>query len=268
MMMKHFMRRLSHVALSGAMSTIIIGLAHASPSSIPFTISGKVVNASGTLTGDFKTLSGFSDTVFAVTGASGFYTDSADGIAGVITGVLPGIFYTSIPNTGNHDSIYTTGVAPFPGTSFDNIVYPHGNSDVECYGYVGGQLDIFGLMFTLNLNNSGKAPGQAGGIGLVNLWSNGVLNDPTNNIGLDYGVSDGLLLQESSSAPANGQVYYALNYIGNTNNYPNNIDGTGLYTPSGVWFSTPNVPEPSALMMLGSGITTLSILGLRRKKRA
>ena len=139
---------------------------------------------------------------------------------------------------------------PRKSYSYDNIIYPGGDSPVVCnpdfYPYSGGQLDIFGLMLTLDL--------QAGGSGLVNVWSNGNLNDPSNPIGLDYGISDGTLDNVNGSP-----LFTAENYLGNSNSYPN-------YSVSGVWFST--VPEPSALIALGSGIATLSILRLRRKKLA
>lgn len=247
--MNHFAKRLFSTAVFGVVSAMSVGLAHAVPVIIPFSISGGGVSATGTLSGEYVTLSGFSDSVFAVTGASGSYSDSTDGLAGTITGVLPGKTYTSIPSTTNHDSVDATGV-PYPPSSYDNIIYPNGDSPVVCnpifYPYFGGQLDIFGLMLTLDL--------QGGGNGLVNVWSNGNLNDSSNPIGLDYGISDGMLSE------VNGSPFYtALAYLGNSNNYPD-------YSPSGIVFST--VPEPSALMVLGAGLAALPLLRLRRKKQA
>ena len=161
--------------------------------------------------------------------------------------MLTGQTFTSIPSNGYHDGINAAGLQPEPA-SYDNIVYPNGDSPVVCdpifYPYHGGQLDIYGLMFTVNLN--------AGGTGLVNVWSN-FLNDPANLIGLDYGVSDGTL------GSSNGNPLFTVeNYVGNTNSYP-------AYSPSGVVFST--VPEPSALLLVGAGIATLPILRMRQRKR-
>lgn len=246
--MNNFTRSLCSIAFCGVASTLMIGPAHAKSVNLPFSISGGGVSASGTLTGDYVTLTGFSDTVFAVTGASGSYSDSTDGLSGTITGVLPGKTYTDIPSTSNHDSINSTGV-PFPPSSYDNILYPNGNSPVVCnpvfYPFHGGQLDIFGLMLTLDL---------PGGPGLANIWSNGDLNDPSNPIGLDYGVSDGTL-----TTPGGTPLYTVSAYLGNSNNYP-------TYSPSGIRFAA--VPEPSALLVLCTGIAALPVLRLRRKKRA
>lgn len=248
-MMNHFTRKMGCIAFCGVVSAMMIGQAPALADTTSFSISGGGLSANGTLSGNFVTLSGFSDTVFAVTGASGSYSDSTDGISGVITGVLPGKTYTSIPKNSNHDSISATGT-PFPPASYDNIIYPNSDSPVVCdpafYPFHGGRLDIYGLMLTLNLSS--------GGSGLVNVWSNGNLNDPSNPIGLDYGVSDGTLTN------VNGSPFFTAEaYLGNTNNYPN-------YTPSGIRFAP--VPEPSGLILLGSGIAALSILQLRRKKQA
>lgn len=247
--MNNLAKKLCGVAFFGALSTMTIGQAHALPGSMLFSISGPVVSANGTLTGNFVTLPGFADQVFIVTGAGGSYTDSGDGISGTITGILPSKAYTSIPSNGNHDSVDAVGT-PFPPASYDNIIYPHGDSPVVCdpvfYPFHGGQLDIYGLMLTLNLTG--------GGTGLANIWSNGDLNDPSNPIGLDYGVSDGTL-----TSPNGAPFFTALSYLGNTNSYPS-------YSPSGIGFAA--VPEPSALTVLGAGMGALSILKLRRKKQA
>ncbi len=245
--MKKFARMFCSIACSGIVAIMMSSQAHAQTVSLPFSISGPVVSATGKLVGKYVKLSGFADTVFEVTGASGSYSDTGDGISGKISGVLAGKTYTSIPNNKNHDSIDATGV-PFPPASYDNVLYPHGDSPVVCdptfYPYHGGQLDIYGLMFTLNLSG--------GGSGLVNVWSNGNLNDPSNPIGLDYGVSDGTL-DNSGSSP----LYIVKNYLGDTNSYPD-------YTASGIVFTA--VPEPSAFLALVAGIAALPILRLRRKE--
>ena len=62
----------------------------------PFSISGGGISSAGTLSGTYETLSGFADTVFVVTGASGSFADLGDGLSGAITGV-PGQTLTSIP---------------------------------------------------------------------------------------------------------------------------------------------------------------------------
>ena len=242
--------KLCGIAAVGVLSLLMIDPARAQ-SSLPFSISGPGVSASGTLTGNYVTLTGFTDTVFEVTGASGIFSDT-NGISGAITGVLPGKTYTAIPDvaTHNHDSIDATGV-PFPPASYDNILYPNGNSPVVCdpmfYPYSGGQLDIFGLMLKVDL--------QQGGSGLVNVWSNGNLNDPMNPIGLDYGLSDGPLGMSNGNP-----LFMVQNYLGDTGSYPT------TYTASGIQFAA--TPEPSALVALSTGIATLPLLTLRRRKQS
>jgi hypothetical protein len=247
--MTHFVTRMCRVAFSGALAFLLISQAHAQTVDIPFSISGGGVSATGTLAGTYQTLTGFADTVFVVSGASGNYSDTTDSLSGTITGILPSQTYTSIPSNSNHDSVNAPGV-PFPPASYDNIVYPNGDSPVVCdpvfYPYHGGQLDIYGLMLTLNLTGGGQ--------GLVNVWSNGILSDPSNAIGLDYGVSDGTL-----TYPGGTPLFTVESYLGNDNNYP-------AYSPSGIRFST--VPEPSALLALGTGIAALPLLRLRRKQRS
>jgi hypothetical protein len=229
-----------------ALAATVSGVSAAKADDVQFNISGAGVTASGTLYGSYVTVFGFSDPLFEATGATGYFTDSTSGVHGTINGVYPGSAYTSVPSNGNHDSINAVGV-PFPPASYDNIIYVKGNSPVVCdptfYPYHGGFMDIYGVMLTVD---------TGAGTGLVNVWSNGNLNDPSNPIGPDYGLSDGMLTMIGTTPTFN-----VLNYIGNGNNYP-------AYSGSGLQFSA-HTPEPSAAAVFTIGLLTLPAIRLRKR---
>lgn len=234
-------RRCGAAACTVALA-MVLGQSHAMAADIDFQLSGSGISATGMLSGNYVSLSGFSGDVFEVTGATGTFSDTTDGLSGTFSGVEPGMTYTSVPSNGNHDSIN----APGQPASFDNILYPGGNSPVVCdpifYPFHGGLLDIYGLMLTTNLTGAGQ--------GLVNIWSNGNLP----GLGLDWGVSDGLLTTSGGSP-----FYQIENYVGNSQ--------LPAYAGSGVSV-TADVPEPSALGMLGAIAASVPLLRMRRKKRA
>ena len=238
--------RLWSLALAGICGLVMAVSTAAKADDAQFSISGAGITASGTLYGSYVTVFGFSDPLFEVTGATGYFNDTTSGLTGAINGVLPGSIYTTVPSNGNHDSIDASGV-PFPPSSYDNIIYVKGNSPVVCdptfYPYHGGFMDIYGLMLTFDAGG--------GNTGLVNVWSNGNLNDPSNPIGVDYGVSDGLLSVVSSHP-----FYTVLNYVGDGNNYPS-------YRGSGVNVSV-HTPEPSAAAVFAIGALMLPLVGRRK----
>ena len=107
--------------------------------------------------------------------------------------------------------------------SFDNLLYPGGNSPAVCpppgpgdpeppYPFGGGLLDIYGMYFNV-----------AGGYS-VDLWSNGVVP----GFGLTYGVGDA----------KNGTV---LNTFG------------VAFSGTSVSLAVAPTPEPSTLLLLGTG---------------
>jgi hypothetical protein len=171
-------------------------------------VSGTVDLTYGTVT-DAKYPKGF-----AVTGISGTFSDSNNGLNIVnaqITSLVP--LNISAPDPTNFLApkdfsrfAVATGL-PMGGTlNYDNLFWPGGSPPTaSAYQIHGGFLDIYGLLFNI------------GGGEVVNLWSNG---DPTDTPPFDYGVA------VATSATS--------------------LD----YVSSGVSIT----PEPSALGLLGSGL--------------
>ena len=110
---------------------------------------------------------------YIVTGISGSFSDTTLGITNAaITGIVP-----SNPANPHADNLlaphsfgfYTiaNGVpspeGTAPGLSYDNLFYPGGSPGVASdYPFGGGFVDIYGLVFTIEVGNA------------VNFWSNGV----------------------------------------------------------------------------------------------
>jgi hypothetical protein len=138
---------------------------------------------------------------YQVTGISGTFTDTA--IAGLNNVAITGLITTSLPSGINADGTFVPPGSPTAGYyfSWDNLVYPNGNSPAVCppdlsepYPYGGGLLDIYGLLFEVDDNGTDY---------IVNLWSNGVVP----GFGLTYGVGDSLNgnLIDSYGEPFSGQ---------------------------------------------------------------
>lgn len=221
--------------------------------SVCFSIHGQGLDIHGNLYYTPTTVSGFSGRIWQLTGIDGTFADSVSGVSGVISGLVPGSTYTTIPSVTNHDDFASTGT-PFPPTSYDNLMFPDGNSPVDClpyYDYKGGPFDMYGLLFNVALNG--------GGTWMVNFWSNGDLNHPSNPLGLDFGAAVGPLGTDGSGNPE----FHVSRYLGNGNEYQ--IDPTS-YNGSGV--SLQICPEPSAMVLLALGSLFAGVPAIRRRRSA
>jgi hypothetical protein len=130
-----------------------------------FSFSGGGISSSGTFTVSQTSTPGFEE----ITGISGTFTDTNDGISGAITGLYQPVSYTA-PPAGS--PAFTTS-----GFSYDDTFYPAGNSPHNCadYPFFGGKFDVYGVAFDVT----------GGYIGV--LWSDG--NMPVR--GLTYAAGDG-----------------------------------------------------------------------------
>lgn len=217
-----------------------------------FSIHGQGIHAHGNFHFTPTTVSGFGGSIWQLTGIDGTFSDSVAGISGTISGLVPGSTYTTIPSVGNHDSFPATG-KPFPPASYDNLLFPNYDSPVDClpyYDYKGGPMDMYGVLFQVALNG--------GGTWLVNLWSNGDLNDPSNPLGLDYGLGDGPLGTDGLGNPE----WHVQRYLGDGNDYQTNPAG---YAGSGIAFQL--APEPSSFVLIGLGAVALAVANRRRQPR-
>lgn len=211
-----------------------------------FSFSGGSMSGSGVLTYSNTAVPGVPG-AYQVTGISGTFSDSNLGLSNAaITGLQTTGLPTNITPAGQPfaGSFVPPGsqAAGF-GFSYDNLFYPAGNSPAVCppplpgdpngpYPFGGGLLDIYGLLFNVN--------GGANGVYNVGLWSNGFV-PPLG--GLTYGVGDA----------QNGTV---LNVVGEPFN-----DAESYAT-----MSASPVPEPSSLILLGTGF--LGLVGTLRRKLA
>jgi hypothetical protein len=253
---------LRNLAMAVSVASSTTGVSMADP--LTFSISGAGITASGTFTysgvnlASYGTVPGYG-AAWKIDGVTGTFADSTLGISGSFVGVVPAIMdYTSIPRPAgypaptdppNRGVIEGTGLT-FGKISFDNIIYPGGNSPNTCpnyYSYGGGLLDLFGLL--LNVDSAGEPY-------FVNLWSNGDLNNPLNPLGLDYGIAIGKNV-------GGVKPFDTLRYLGDGNVY----EATpASYTPSGVTFSA--VPEPSTYAMALAGLACGGYSMFRRRMEA
>jgi hypothetical protein len=108
-------------------------------------------------------------TIDDITGITGTFLDTGDGVSGPISGLVPSAYSNVCPGAANFSPA---------GYSYDNLYYPSGSPAICSFDYPfsGGVLDIFGVLFNVN---------DAGTTYTVDLWSNGVLP----GTGLSYGLS-------------------------------------------------------------------------------
>jgi hypothetical protein len=218
-----------------------------------YSLSGQGITASGRMALDEKFLPGYSGPVWQILEIDGTFADSVSGVSGIVTDLIAGSDYTNLPSRTNHDSFPATG-KPYPPASYDNLLYPRGDSPVDClpyYNYTGGPIDMYGILFKVSLTG--------GQTWLVNVWSNGDLNDPANPLGVDFGTAVGPLGVDGLGQPE----WHVSRYLGDGNDYQ--TDPT-KYQGSGITFSY-STPEPSSCILAASGIAILGLRSLRRRAR-
>lgn len=262
------MSRVRSLAAAVSIALAVTGVALGDPLSFSISAPGGVV-ASGTFTysvvnlASYGSVPGYSG-AWKIDGVTGTFSDPTLGISGTFAGVVPAAMdYTSIPRPAgyptpsdppNRGVIDGTGLT-FGKISFDNIIYPAGNSPNTCpnyYSYGGGLLDLFGLL--LNVNDGADQY-------FVNIWSNGILNNPANPLGLDYGMAIGRNV--GGATP-----FQTLSYVGDGNVYEST---PASYTASGITFTVSPVPEIDAAglgSVLALVIGGLGLLERRRLKTA
>lgn len=130
-----------------------------------FSFSGGGITSSGTFTVTPTATPGLDH----VTGITGTFADTNDGISGAITGIYTPLSYSVPPAT----VAYTSNNV----LSYDDTFWPGGNSPADCPGYPfhGGDFDVYGVAFTV-----------AGGY-VAGVWSDG--NIPGH--GQIYAAGDG-----------------------------------------------------------------------------
>lgn len=129
-----------------------------------FSFSGNGINSSGIITVAPAGTPGW----YQITGISGVYSDTTDGISGNITGIES----TTLPAT---PPPFLPPGHSTAGFTFDDLFYLGGSPSVCVdYPFYGGVLDVYGMGFDI-----------AGGYS-VDVWSNGVIP----GAGLQYDVAD------------------------------------------------------------------------------
>lgn len=184
-------------------------------SSYDFSVTGSGINVSGIITVSNTGPLG----AYTVTGITGSFSDSANGISGAITGLdfaPPPAFNTSPPAAPN---TFGPPAVTDAGFSYDNLFWPGANSPAVCtdaLAFYGGYFDVYGMAFNV-----------AGGY-TADLWSNGnlggyQLNDSINGVPFTPNNMDGLA--------------YAVNVTASPTPEPGSLAllGTGLSSMAVLW---------------------------------
>jgi hypothetical protein len=142
-----------------AMICAIAPLSNAS--AIQFSFSGGGITSSGTMTivqAPDNTSGVSTPDTYEITGITGTFTDTNDGVSGTITGLYMPISYATA---------LTAASAAFTGAglSYDDLFFAGANSPDDCPGYPfgGGYFDVYGVAFNLSDGDVGE------------FFSNGVL---------------------------------------------------------------------------------------------
>jgi hypothetical protein len=192
-----------------------------------FSFSGGGISSSGTFTVSPTSTPGVDE----ITGISGTFMDTNDGISGAITGLYQPVSY-SAPQPPS----YTAPPPAFAsnGFSYDDTFYPAGNSPHNCadYPFFGGEFDVYGVTFDV-------AGGYVG-----DLWSDG-------------------------NIPGMGQVYAAGDGNATTILDDPNPTGANPALPVGVPVAlvTSATPEPGSVFLFGIGLLGMGAILARRGKR-
>jgi hypothetical protein len=217
---------------------VLTGLAIASLASagtLTFAFSGGGITSSGTLTITpvSDSTSGVSTPgTYEITGITGAFADSNDGISGDITGLYTPLSYvTPLAATSASPVAFTTA-----GLSYDDLFFPAGNSPADCPGYPfsGGDFDILGVAFNVTggyvgeFFSDGNFPGFSGPV---------------------YAAADANSITELDNPNPDGSLP----------NEPTGVVGT---------FSATAVPEPSTLFLLAGGFGAMAIRFARRARRS
>ncbi len=233
--MKKFLAAL--LTLVGALAITPVALAD----SFDFSFTGPVTQFAGVNPGTISFSSVFVTAVTGpdggldITSVSGTYTDTSNGLTGNLS------LYTG-------GGVNGTNAAPLLDAhsteSYDNVFYPNNNAPKDATGgpkgYVGGYFDDQGLLMTLNDGGS--------------LYEIAFYGDATQ---ADYFVQESIegCNPATANTPQNGDACYL-----------NETTGTqALYEPIPGQLS--GTPEPSSLLLLGSGLLGLAFLVYRKQVR-
>jgi hypothetical protein len=163
--------RYFHGACLTAMICAIAPLSNAG--TVQFSFSGGGITSSGTMTvvaAPDNTSGVPTPGTYEITGITGTFADTNDGVSGSITGLYTPISYA---NALTATSAAFTGA----GLSYDDLFFAGADSPADCPGYPfgGGYFDVYGVAFNLSDGDVGE------------FFSNGVL---PGNPGALYAAAD------------------------------------------------------------------------------